>query len=667
MALSETSMRVGPLMIETAAIALEGELVSGDRACVSESDAGVLVSVVDGLGHGEQASNASTQACEVFRSGPSGSLAALVERCHEKLRGTRGAVVALAFFPAAAAEMEWLAVGNIEGALVRSAQRAGGRKMIVQRPGIVGHRLPALRTERLAFGPGDTLMLATDGVERRLVQALAGGAAARGDGAATLLAQFATGKDDALLVLVRHQPELTIRGDATAVQTIDSRYRAALATYRANAQEAALLDAYELGREILDSGGGLLDLSAVHQAALQTSITGVDLASDRSAAGRAHEFLSEALAPFEMAQRGFREANVRLRSANEQLARRSEQLAAVIASISDGLVVADASGTIIAVNARAAKLLGTGRESLAGQDAETVATLLATRCERSAALDELRALLRDRLAGSSPFELRTSAPERDLLIELFAVHGDSRPGIGVMLRDVTPERDLARAKDELVAVVSHELRSPLSSMIGFAQLLLLDRNENEAEELQMIVDEGRRLAQLIDDFLDLQRIDRGAIRIEPTDLRLASVIDALAAALPDDPRHPLTVDLPADLPAVWADHERILQVLINLLTNARKYSPDGGPVHLSATVLNDTIKVTVADTGLGIDADAIPNLFVEFYRVQTPDRQGIAGTGLGLSICKKIIDAHGTEIWAESEGRGNGSRFHFTLPIAALQ
>lgn len=99
MALSETSMRVGPLMIETATIALEGELVSGDRACVSESDAGVLVSVVDGLGHGQQASNASTQACEVLRSGPSDSLGALVQRCHQKLRGTRGAVVALAFFP----------------------------------------------------------------------------------------------------------------------------------------------------------------------------------------------------------------------------------------------------------------------------------------------------------------------------------------------------------------------------------------------------------------------------------------------------------------------------------------------------------------------------------------------------------------------------------------
>ena len=345
----------------------------------------------------------------------------------------------------------------------------GASELHMASPGIVGHRLPALRTERLAFGPGDTLMLATDGVERRLAQALSGGAAARGDGAAALLRQFATGKDDALLVLVRHQPEPAIRGDATAPQTIESRYRAALGTYLASAQEAALLNAYELGRQIMDSGGGLLDLSAVHQAALQTSITGVGLTSDAAAASRAHEFLSEALAPFEM-----------------------------------------------------------------------------------------------------------------------------------------------------------------------AQLLLLDRSETEAEELQIIVDEGRRLAQLIDDFLDLQRIDRGAVRIEPTDLELASVIDALAARLPVDPRHPQTVDLPGDLPPVCADHERILQVLINLVTNARKYSPAGVPVCLSATVCDDTVRVTVADTGLGIEPDAIPNLFVEFYRVQTPDRQGIAGTGLGLSIAKKI-------------------------------
>lgn len=107
---------------------------------------------------------------------------------------------------------------------------------------------------------------------------------------------------------------------------------------------------------------------------------------------------------------------------------------------------------------------------------------------------------------------------------------------------------------------------------------------------------------------------------------------------------------------------------LNLAGNARKYSPDGGEVRVTATVSSpgspETVAVTVTDGGLGIEAEAIPRLFGEFHRVQTPDRQGISGTGLGLSICRKIIRAHQGEIWAESDGPGHGSRFHFTLPRA---
>jgi signal transduction histidine kinase len=109
----------------------------------------------------------------------------------------------------------------------------------------------------------------------------------------------------------------------------------------------------------------------------------------------------------------------------------------------------------------------------------------------------------------------------------------------------------------------------------------------------------------------------------------------------------------------------VWQVLLNLLSNARKYSPDGGPIEVSARAQpeSDAVEVCVADEGLGIPAEALPRLFGEFYRVQTPDRRKIAGTGLGLSICRKIIRAHQGEIWAESEGPGTGSRFRFTLPV----
>ena len=120
-----------------------------------------------------------------------------------------------------------------------------------------------------------------------------------------------------------------------------------------------------------------------------------------------------------------------------------------------------------------------------------------------------------------------------------------------------------------------------------------------------------------------------------------------------------------DVSRVFADPERVLQVLLHLVSNARTYSPDGGQVRVTAEAGPGTaITVTVIDEGLGIEAEAIPRLFGEFYRVQSPDRQGISGTGLGLSICRKIIRAHQGEIWAESEGPGRGTEVHFTLPTA---
>lgn len=130
-------------------------------------------------------------------------------------------------------------------------------------------------------------------------------------------------------------------------------------------------------------------------------------------------------------------------------------------------------------------------------------------------------------------------------------------------------------------------------------------------------------------------------------------------------RDGLLVQAPDDVADVFADPERILQVLLSLVSNARKYSPGGGQVSVTAAAGPEgAVTVTVADEGLGIEAEAIPRLFGEFYRVQTPDRQGISGTGLGLSICRKIIRAHQGEIWAESDGPGRGTEFHFTLPAA---
>lgn len=206
MALTQTSMRVGPLLIETAAMTKKGEDVSGDCACIGQTDAGVLVGVVDGLGHGAEAGEAAHCAGVVLEDPSTGvRVTEALQRCHTALRGTRGAVIALAAFPIQATDMEWLAVGNIEGILVRGRFGRPGREMIVQRPGIVGHHMPFLRSAKLPVRPGDMLVFATDGVRREMAQAVSRRGAVRLEsGAAELLEEFATGTDDALLLTARY-------------------------------------------------------------------------------------------------------------------------------------------------------------------------------------------------------------------------------------------------------------------------------------------------------------------------------------------------------------------------------------------------------------------------------------------------------------------------------
>jgi phosphoserine phosphatase RsbX len=206
MALTQTSVHVGPLLIETATMTKQGEEISGDRACVGHSEAGVLVGVVDGLGHGADAGEAAHRAAAVLEDPATGiHVTDVLQRCHAALRGTRGAVIAVAAFPTQASHMDWLAVGNIEGVLVRGRPGRLGREMIVQRPGIVGHHMPPLRATTLAVGAGDTLVFATDGLRREVAQAVSRRGPARLEGsAADLLEEFATGTDDALVLTARY-------------------------------------------------------------------------------------------------------------------------------------------------------------------------------------------------------------------------------------------------------------------------------------------------------------------------------------------------------------------------------------------------------------------------------------------------------------------------------
>jgi signal transduction histidine kinase/CheY-like chemotaxis protein len=239
-----------------------------------------------------------------------------------------------------------------------------------------------------------------------------------------------------------------------------------------------------------------------------------------------------------------------------------------------------------------------------------------------------------------------------------------------MVRDVTAEHEISQMKNEFVSTVSHELRTPLTSIKGYVDLILDgetgDINEIQREFLGIVKQNSDRLVALINDMLDISRIESGRIhlKIEPIDIAdsIAGGIDTFRAII-DQHGMTLNLSVPRDLPAAAGDRDRVGQVLTNLMSNAIKYSPGGGSIEVKARTRGHQVVVSVRDTGIGISREDQTHLFDKFYRVDSSLTREIGGTGLGLSICKTIIELLGGQVWVESTP-GKGSTFSFSLPIA---
>jgi signal transduction histidine kinase/CheY-like chemotaxis protein len=224
---------------------------------------------------------------------------------------------------------------------------------------------------------------------------------------------------------------------------------------------------------------------------------------------------------------------------------------------------------------------------------------------------------------------------------------------------------VSHAKDEMVSLVSHELRTPLASLLGFTELLYSrDLSEPQRKQyLEVMLREGRRLSDLINDVLHLQRLEAGHqdLNVAPADLE--ALIRRAVVSAGEDAKTPIRMLVSTPLPLVRVDTDAVLQVLANFLTNARKYSPEGGSILVTTKVVGDMVEIEIQDHGLGIPADSLHRLFATFYRVESTDRRLIKGTGLGLAINRKIIESHGGRVAVHSDGPGHGSRFMFSLPV----
>ncbi len=220
---------------------------------------------------------------------------------------------------------------------------------------------------------------------------------------------------------------------------------------------------------------------------------------------------------------------------------------------------------------------------------------------------------------------------------------------------------------QLIGDVAHELRTPLTAIKGYLEGLIDGMIPVEAETLQLIYQEADRMQRLVNDLQELSRVEAGAYQLRIGSHGIHQLVEHVSTRMKrqfEEKGVLLETQVPADLPPVRVDEQRIEQVLTNLVGNALQYTPAGGKVLITARPAQNEIQISIQDTGVGIPAEHLPFVFDRFYRVDKSRSRAGGGSGIGLTIARHLVEAHGGRIWARSAGPGQGSTFSFTLPIA---
>jgi PAS domain S-box-containing protein len=352
---------------------------------------------------------------------------------------------------------------------------------------------------------------------------------------------------------------------------------------------------------------------------------------------------------------------------------------AILEGVADGVMVTDAEGQVVLFNAAAERILGLPREEAMGRTTREMLGLYGSQAqdwmETVAEWMEQPGSYRsgDFLAAQLETEDRVVSVH---LAPVLMGASDSLPeflGTVSVFRDVTAEVEADRAKTEFVSMVSHELRKPMTSIKGYADLLLMGSvgplTDGQERFLSIVRSNVDRLTTLVNDLLDISRIESGRLELSPEPIDVSETVADVAASIEaraEEKGIDLRLEVPPDLPTVRADPDRVAQILNNLVGNACQYTPSGGNVVVSAETTDGMLELTVRDTGIGISAEDRRKVFDRFFRADNPDVQSTSGTGLGLPIVKSLVGLHGGEIWVESEP-GEGSAFTFTLPVVEAQ
>ena len=330
----------------------------------------------------------------------------------------------------------------------------------------------------------------------------------------------------------------------------------------------------------------------------------------------------------------------------------------------DAMFVHDAeTGAILEVNRTAEKMFGYTREELLQRSVQDLSS-----GEAPHSLPEaLERILKSGTEGPQEFEWLCKRKSAELFwadIALLATSIAGKPRVLAILRDITERKEMDRMKDEMLSAVSHEMRTPLTAMLGFLQFVL----ENQVDEAQMrdylviMHKEAERLNELISNFLDMQRLKIKQKFYTFAPLAVAPLLEEAAALFTvSSTDHVIRLHVPVGLPQVYGDEVLLHQVLANLISNAVKYSPKGSVIDLGARRDEDYVTLWVRDQGIGIPPESLDKVFDMFYRVDNTSKRQTAGTGLGLALVKEIVAAHGGQVWVDSVA-GKGSTFHVSLP-----
>lgn len=354
--------------------------------------------------------------------------------------------------------------------------------------------------------------------------------------------------------------------------------------------------------------------------------------------------------------------------------RRADELETTIASIADAVFVSDRSGCIVDANEAALRLLGltSKREALRpiadyvhrialrhpdGRPIVKVEEMALSQALRGETVRDYEEVARDLRTGHDINLLASAAPIRDSKGAIV--------GAVVVLSDITRIKEADRLKDEFIAVAAHELKTPVAIMKGYAQALLRGKADIAQPQRRMLeaINRGSdRIDRIVKDLLDISRLHIGHLELHTTEIDLSTLVDEVVERMASTTTNHLICVIKGQSVIVQGDRDYIEQVLVNLLDNAIRYSPEGGDVNVQVYAHGDDAIVSVRDRGVGIPKGKQAGIFQPFFRAHTGTPYDYGGMGVGLYISREIVSLHGGQMWFESE-EGKGSTFYFTLPL----